>query len=58
MAINRALTEALGRPAVREALIAQGLEPQASTPAQFGKLMERERRVWGEVIRRAGITGG
>jgi tripartite-type tricarboxylate transporter receptor subunit TctC len=43
---------------VREALIAQGLEPQASTPAQFGKLMERERRVWGEVIRRAGITGG
>jgi tripartite-type tricarboxylate transporter receptor subunit TctC len=57
-AINGALTEALSRPAVREALIAQGLEPQASTPAQFGKLMERERRVWGEVIRRAGITGG
>jgi tripartite-type tricarboxylate transporter receptor subunit TctC len=44
-------------PAVRQKLLALGLEPRGGTPAAFGTFLEGESRKWGEVIRKAGIKG-
>jgi tripartite-type tricarboxylate transporter receptor subunit TctC len=32
-----------------------GVEPQSSTPADFGKYIEREYQTWGKVVKEAGI---
>ncbi|MGQ0654124.1 MAG: tripartite tricarboxylate transporter substrate-binding protein [Betaproteobacteria bacterium] len=39
----------------REALLAQGIDPQSGTPAQFAQLFRAEYERWGKLIRGAGI---
>lgn len=50
---NRALVD----PAIRQRLIALGLQPRGGTPAEFSAFIDAETRKWGEVIRSAGIKG-
>ena len=50
---NRALAE----PAIRQRLIALGLQPRGGTPAEFSAFIDAESRKWAEVIRSAGIKG-
>ena len=40
---------------VREALLAQGVEPKASTPRQFDALFRSDYARWGKVIKDAGV---
>jgi tripartite-type tricarboxylate transporter receptor subunit TctC len=39
----------------REAIVAQGVDPKATTPAEFRRLFDAEYARWGKVIREAGI---
>ena len=50
---NRALAE----PAVRQRLIALGLQPLGGSPAEFSSFINAEVRKWGDVIKRANIKG-
>ena len=40
---------------MRNALVAQGVEPALTTPEQFGGFMRDENAKWSRVIRNAGI---
>jgi len=40
---------------VSSALTAQGYEPVANTPAEFGKLIKEEIATWKDVVKAAGI---
>ena len=51
------LSRALADPEVKQKLLAQGLEANGGTAAQFGKFIDDETRKWGEVIRAAGLKG-
>ena len=51
--INRALKE----PDMRKTLLAQGMEPQPGSAAQFGQFIAGEMKKWGDVIKKAGIKG-
>jgi tripartite-type tricarboxylate transporter receptor subunit TctC len=42
-------------PKSREALLAQGIDPEVSTPGQFRQLFRAEYERWGKLIREAGI---
>jgi tripartite-type tricarboxylate transporter receptor subunit TctC len=42
-------------PEISSALVAQGVEPSASTPGQFAAFVRDEHAKWGKVIRDAGI---
>jgi tripartite-type tricarboxylate transporter receptor subunit TctC len=48
---------ALADPEVKQKLLAQGLEANGGTAAEFGKFIDDETRKWGEVIRAAGLKG-
>jgi tripartite-type tricarboxylate transporter receptor subunit TctC len=54
-AINRAVNEALGKPELRNALTAVGVEPKGGTPEQMGRLLAADTARWAEVIEKAGI---
>jgi len=49
------VAKAAAKPRVRELLIPQGARPVASTPAEYGAIIEREMRTWKAVIERAGV---
>lgn len=49
------VNEALADPAVKQKLLAQGLDPHGGSPAEFGSFIEAETRKWTEVIRKANI---
>lgn len=51
MEIDRLLTQS----AIRERLLSWGSEPVGGTPEDMDRLLEQERRRWGEVVRTAGI---
>jgi tripartite-type tricarboxylate transporter receptor subunit TctC len=53
--LSTTLASSLATPAVREKLLAQGVETAGGTPEQFRGLMKRETRQWAKVIREAGI---
>jgi len=53
---NRELVKVLNDPAVREALLAQGMEPAPSTREALAKYIEREYATWGRVVKEAKIT--
>jgi tripartite-type tricarboxylate transporter receptor subunit TctC len=56
--VNRMRNEvakAGNKPHVRELLIPQGARPVASTPAEYGAIIEREMRTWKTVIEKAGV---
>lgn len=49
------VAKAAAKPRVRELLIPQGARPVASTPAEYGAIIEREMRTWKAVIEKAGV---
>jgi tripartite-type tricarboxylate transporter receptor subunit TctC len=53
--INADVNETLTEPAVRAALLKQGLVPGGGSAAEFQTLVEQEGRKWGPVIRAAEI---
>jgi tripartite-type tricarboxylate transporter receptor subunit TctC len=53
--ISATLVKALETPAVREKLLAQGVEPVGGTPQQFRAFLRVEMDKWGKVVRDAGI---
>ncbi len=55
--LQEEVVRALSDPEVKQKLLAQGLEANGGTAAQFGKFIDDETRKWGEVIRAAGLKG-
>jgi tripartite-type tricarboxylate transporter receptor subunit TctC len=53
--MNREIVRALANPDAVAALHKTGVEPSSSTPADFGRYIEREYRTWGKVVKEAGI---
>lgn len=53
--LSAAVREILADPKTAERLLAQGIEPMASTPREFAAYMESETAKWREVIRGANI---
>ncbi|WP_210209895.1 Bug family tripartite tricarboxylate transporter substrate binding protein [Pseudolabrys taiwanensis] len=54
--LNAAIVKALQNPALRAKLVAIGIEPISSTPAEFSAYMQAEIAKWREVIKAANIT--
>ncbi len=52
---NRAMTDALARPAVQDRLRRLRAEPTGGAPADYAAKLRGERAVWGRVVREAGI---
>jgi tripartite-type tricarboxylate transporter receptor subunit TctC len=55
--LNREIVKALANPEAVAQLNKTGVEPQSSTPAEFGRYIEREYQTWGKVVKEAGIKG-
>ncbi|HEX7249310.1 MAG TPA: tripartite tricarboxylate transporter substrate binding protein [Burkholderiales bacterium] len=53
---NRELVKILNDPAVRQALLAQGMEPAPSTREQLAAYIKREYDTWARVVKEANIT--
>jgi tripartite-type tricarboxylate transporter receptor subunit TctC len=53
--LNREITRALTSAEAVAALHKTGTEPKSSTPEEFARYIEREYRVWGKVVKEAGI---
>ena len=53
--LSNALSNALKDPTVRDALIAQGIDPEYGTAADFGAVLVRESDKWGKLIDEAKI---
>jgi len=53
--LNAAANKALTNPAIREKLIASGLEPVPTTVEDFRKFVVEQHAAWGKSIRAAGI---
>jgi tripartite-type tricarboxylate transporter receptor subunit TctC len=53
--LNRQLVRVLTTQEVRDQLLANGMEPQPSTPEELARYMEREFETWGRVVKEAGI---
>jgi tripartite-type tricarboxylate transporter receptor subunit TctC len=53
--LNKELATALRSPEVRERLMRDGVEPAPSTPQELTAHVLNERKVWGKVIKEAGI---
>ena len=53
--LNRAVNEVLATPEMADRLLALGVEPNGSMPADSAARLQREIRKWGVVIDRAGI---
>jgi len=53
--LNAAFAQALAAPDMKEKFMLQGLEPRATTPAEFSTLIEKEIAKWSKVVRDAGI---
>jgi tripartite-type tricarboxylate transporter receptor subunit TctC len=52
---NREIVKALANTEAVAQMHKTGVEPQSSTPADFGKYIEREYQTWGKVVKEAGI---
>ena len=48
------MVKALGSPAVKEKLVAQGAIPGGNTPAEFAKFIEAEHSKWARVVKASG----
>lgn len=53
--VNAEMNKALARPEIRQRLLDLGIEPQPSTPAEFGAFVKAEVAKWGRLVREAGI---
>ena len=49
------IAQALQSPQVKEAFAAQGAEPVAISPTDFGRFIRSDIERWGDIIRAAGI---
>ena len=56
--LNTEIARAMRVPAVREKLIAEGLEPRTSTPEEMTDYVKAEYERWGKVVKTAGIKPG
>ena len=54
--LNAAVIKAVQNPEVRAKLIAAGLEPMWSTPAEFAAYVSSETTKWGKIVRDSGAT--
>jgi tripartite-type tricarboxylate transporter receptor subunit TctC len=54
--LQKELAAALKAPAVREKFIANGFEPQTSTPEEFGRLVRDEIEKWRPIVKMSGAT--
>lgn len=54
--INRELRDILATPEVRTAFETQGMEPAASSPEEFRRLVEQDAARWAELIKAQAIT--
>lgn len=54
--LNQALVKILKSPTLIARFNEMGIEPISSTPAEMKALMDSESRLWGDVIRKRGIT--
>ncbi len=54
--LNREIAAVLRDPAMKEKLIAQGIEPESSTPEGLRDQIQSEITKWARVIKEAGIT--
>ena len=52
--IQREVAKALGAPAVKESLLAQGAIPSGNTPQEFAKLIDSELKKWAPVVKVSG----
>ncbi len=53
--LNAEVTKILAMPDVRERFMAQGVEPQGSTPEQFGEHIRSQMVRWAKVVQDAGV---
>ena len=53
--LNAFITKVVSTPEMKAAFFKQGLEPAATTPEQFGQLMQREVQQNSRLAREAGI---
>jgi len=53
--LHKAVVDILRTPEVVERFSALGADPQASTPAEFGRYIRQELAKWGKLIKAAGI---
>jgi len=53
--LNKELRAALASDEVRARIVAQGGEPESTTPEQHAVVIDREESKWSAVIRAAGI---
>ena len=53
--LNTEFNKALALPAIRDKLLAMGLEATGGTPEQFDQHVKREAAKWADVVKRAGI---
>ena len=49
--LNAAFKQALSEPSLRDSLRAAGVEPAASTPAEFATLVQADRARWAALIK-------
>ncbi|HSI59135.1 MAG TPA: tripartite tricarboxylate transporter substrate binding protein [Ideonella sp.] len=54
--LHAALGRAMATPALRQQLVALGIEPAFSTPEEFTALMRTELPKWAEIVKRSGAT--
>ena len=52
--IQQEVARALGTPAIKEKMLAQGAIPSGNTPAEFAKLIETEHVKWAQVVKASG----
>ncbi|MCZ8255898.1 MAG: tripartite tricarboxylate transporter substrate-binding protein, partial [Polaromonas sp.] len=52
--IQQEAAKALGTPAIKEKLLAQGAIPSGNTPAQFTTFINAEHKKWAQVVKASG----
>jgi tripartite-type tricarboxylate transporter receptor subunit TctC len=55
--IQQEAAKALGTPAMKEKLLAQGAIPSGNTPAQFTTFINAEHKKWAQVVKASGAEG-
>ena len=54
--LNTEINKLLATPEMRDAIHAQGAEPQAMTPEQFGALLKADHQKWRGIVQGSGVT--
>jgi tripartite-type tricarboxylate transporter receptor subunit TctC len=54
--LNAALGRAMATPALKQQLVALGIEPAFGTPDEFGALIRAELPKWAEIVKKSGAT--